>query len=65
MVYVATGTLDLAASGSLTNTATVSVPAGLADTNLGNNSATDTDSIPFFLDGFESGDTSSWSATVP
>ena len=37
--------VDAAASGLLTNTATVTPPAGLTDPNAANNSATDVDSI--------------------
>ena len=40
-----TGTIDPAATGSLTNTATVSPPAGVTDTNPANNSASDTDTL--------------------
>ena len=39
------GTIDPAATGSLTNTATVSAPAGVTDTNPANNTATDTDTL--------------------
>jgi uncharacterized repeat protein (TIGR01451 family) len=37
------GTINLFATGSLSNTATVAAPAGFGDPNLANNSATDTD----------------------
>jgi uncharacterized repeat protein (TIGR01451 family) len=40
-----TGTIDPAATGSLTNTATVSPPAGVTDPNPANNSASDTDTL--------------------
>jgi uncharacterized repeat protein (TIGR01451 family) len=40
-----TGTIDPSASGSMTNVATVAPPAGVADTNSANNSATDTDTL--------------------
>jgi uncharacterized repeat protein (TIGR01451 family) len=43
--YTLTGTLNLSATGSLTNTASVSVPAGVLDPNASNNSATDMDTI--------------------
>jgi uncharacterized repeat protein (TIGR01451 family) len=36
------------ATGTLSNTVTVSLPAGLADTNAGNNAATDTDMLVLF-----------------
>lgn len=39
------GTLPTSASGSLTNTATVSTPTGITDPDTSNNSATDTDTI--------------------
>lgn len=39
------GTLSGQATGSLVNTATVAPPNGVTDPNLGNNSATDTDTI--------------------
>jgi uncharacterized repeat protein (TIGR01451 family) len=41
-----TGTIDSNATGPITNTATVSPPAGTTDPNPGNNSATDADTIP-------------------
>ena len=40
-----TATVKPDASGSMTNTATVTLPAGTADSNPANNVATDTDSI--------------------
>ena len=43
--FVATGTLSPTATGTLVNTATVTAPSGFGDTNLANNSATDTDTI--------------------
>ena len=43
--FTATGTIDPAATGSLANTATASVPAGVSDPAAGNNSATDTDAL--------------------
>jgi uncharacterized repeat protein (TIGR01451 family) len=39
------GTIDPNASGLLTNTVTVNPPAGTTDTNLANNSVTDTDTL--------------------
>ncbi len=72
--------VDLPAGGSVTftaiadtaggpgdvavNTATVGPPAGFTDPTPGNNSATDVTIYAIFLDGFESGDTSAWSAVV-
>jgi uncharacterized repeat protein (TIGR01451 family) len=41
--YTAVAQISSSASGLITNTATVSAPAGVTDTNPGNNSATDTD----------------------
>jgi len=66
--YTATCTLSLAATGTLVNTATATVGGGVADPAPGNNSATDTDtllSLTIFVDGFESGGTGQWSASVP
>src|SRR5262249_56681113 len=40
-----TGTIDPAASGSITNTAHVEPPSAVTDTNPNNNTATDTDTI--------------------
>ena len=40
-----TGTVDPAATGTLTNTATVSPPQGVTDTNPGNNNDTDSDTL--------------------
>jgi uncharacterized repeat protein (TIGR01451 family) len=40
-----TGTIDPNATGSLSNTVTVAAPAGTTDTNPGNNSFTDTDTL--------------------
>ncbi|MEE8525643.1 MAG: SdrD B-like domain-containing protein, partial [Thermoanaerobaculia bacterium] len=64
--YVAAAIVDPAASGTITNTATVTLPGGIDDPNLPNNSSTDVTEIgtPIFEDGFESGDTSAWSLTV-
>jgi uncharacterized repeat protein (TIGR01451 family) len=45
ITFVATATLDISASGTLSNTATVATPAGITDPSPGNNSATDTDTI--------------------
>lgn len=43
--YTLVATISPSATGSLANTATVSVPAGVTDPNPGNNSATDTDTL--------------------
>jgi Domain of unknown function DUF11/CARDB len=40
------GTIDPNATGAISNTVTVAAPAGVTDTNPGNNSATDTDRVP-------------------
>jgi uncharacterized repeat protein (TIGR01451 family) len=45
VTYSATCAISSAASGTLSNTATVSTAGGVADTNPGNNSATDTDTL--------------------
>jgi uncharacterized repeat protein (TIGR01451 family) len=43
--YTVTGTVSESATGSLRNTATVTAPADVADWDLGNNSATDTNAL--------------------
>jgi hypothetical protein len=45
ITYTVTATIDPSATGSLTNIATVTAPAGIADPNTANNSATDTDTL--------------------
>jgi uncharacterized repeat protein (TIGR01451 family) len=45
LTYSLTGTIDPAASGSLTNTAGVTPPSGVTDPSPGNNAATDTDAL--------------------
>lgn len=45
ITYMATGTVDPGARGTLANTASVAVPAGAIDPVSGNNSATDTDNL--------------------
>jgi len=67
VTYTATATLDPGAAGALANSVTVEVPAGVAERNPADNSATDTDTVEqtLFADGFESGDTSAWSVVVP
>jgi uncharacterized repeat protein (TIGR01451 family) len=68
VVYTATGMVSPDASGTIDNTANVAV-TDVTDPNTGNNSATDSDTVSApqlpFADGFESGDTSAWSLTVP
>src|SRR5262249_60873548 len=44
--YTGVAQISPSAPGLITNTATVSPPAGVTDTNPANNSATDTDVIP-------------------
>ncbi|MCP4660378.1 MAG: DUF11 domain-containing protein, partial [bacterium] len=43
--YVASGTPDVAATGMLSNTATVAAPSGVAELDTANNSATDDDQL--------------------
>lgn len=43
--FTVSGTVALAATGSLVNTASVAAPVGVSDTNPADNSATDTDTI--------------------
>jgi len=45
IIYTVTANVVGSPTGDLVNTATVSVPSGYADTNTGNNSSTDTDSL--------------------
>jgi uncharacterized repeat protein (TIGR01451 family) len=67
VTYTANCTVDPTAEyTAVANTATVTTPAGVTDPEPGNNTATDVDLGPaIFMDGFESGDTSAWSSTVP
>jgi len=44
-VVTATGTLSSQAAGTLVNTATLAMPAGVSDVDPGNNTATDVDSV--------------------
>lgn len=69
VTYTATCTVA-ASSGTCVNTATVTPPAGASDPEPSNDTATDTDHITaladfVFGDGFDNGDTLSWSATIP
>ncbi|WP_170113274.1 proprotein convertase P-domain-containing protein [Ahniella affigens] len=45
VTYTASCAISAAATGTLSNTATVAAPAGVTDPNAGNNSATDSDTI--------------------
>src|SRR5438132_1447197 len=45
ITYTATGTLSPAATGTFADKAKVTAPAGVTDPNLGNNSATDSDTV--------------------
>ena len=45
ITYLVHANVSATATGSVSNTATVAVPAGVTDTNASNNSATDTDTI--------------------
>ncbi|MBV8545648.1 MAG: DUF11 domain-containing protein, partial [Acidobacteria bacterium] len=45
VTYTATCTISTLATGTLSNTATVTAPAGVTDPTPGNNSATDTDTL--------------------
>lgn len=45
VVMTLAGTINPAATGTITNTATVSAPAGVDETNLSNNTASDTDTL--------------------
>lgn len=61
--YVAACTVDPGFSDdSLSNTATITAPDGVTDSSASNNAATDTDEVPAFGDGFESGGCDAWSA---
>ena len=50
ITYKARGKLSSAATGTLSNTAQVTAPAGISDPNAANNTATDTDTITFKAD---------------
>jgi Domain of unknown function DUF11 len=45
ITYKATGKISSLATGTLSDTATVSAPSGVTDSDLANNSATDTDTL--------------------
>ena len=67
VTFVAAGTVTAAAADGLTNTVEALASPVAPDPYLSNNTATDTDQgwSDIFADGFESGDTSAWSAVVP
>jgi serine/threonine-protein kinase len=46
VTFTVTGAVSATATGTLSNTATVAPPSGVTDPNSGNNSATDTRSLP-------------------
>ncbi len=50
ITYKATGKLSAVATGTVSDSASVTAPSGITDPNLGNNSATDADSITFKAD---------------
>jgi uncharacterized repeat protein (TIGR01451 family) len=50
VTFIITGTVSPAATGNLVNTATVTAPAGTADNNAANNTATDTDTPALVAD---------------
>lgn len=65
--YTATGTVAAGASGTMTNTVTVAA-ADTADPDPSDNTASDETIVSadlLFADGFETGSTSTCSATVP
>ncbi len=45
ITYTVSGTISAAATGAISNTATVTAPAGITELNAANNSATDVDSL--------------------
>ena len=50
VTFTATCSIPTASTGTLSNTATVATPAGTTDPNLGNNSATDVDTLALQAD---------------
>jgi uncharacterized repeat protein (TIGR01451 family) len=50
ITYNASGKLSAAGTGTVSDTASVTAPSGITDPNLGNNSATDSDTITFKAD---------------
>ena len=67
VTYTTYASVDSGATGTVVNTATVSVPGGVTERDPVDNTDTDTDTIvvPLFADGFESGDTGRWSSATP
>ena len=65
VVYTVDCVTDVSLNSAVINTATIS--SGVVDPVPGNNSSTDVTLVPveIFADGFESGNTLSWSSTVP
>ncbi len=61
ILYLVEATLDPAAVGPVVNTATVTTPPSVTETDPGDNSDAATVSLWLFADGFESGDVSQWS----
>jgi|CXWL01.1.fsa_nt_gi uncharacterized repeat protein (TIGR01451 family) len=66
VMYTASCTLSAGATSPLVNTATIAAGASVVDPSLGDNSATDMDTVGnlVFADGFESGDPSHWSGSA-
>ncbi|MFO7688980.1 MAG: DUF11 domain-containing protein, partial [Cryobacterium sp.] len=66
VVFAATGAVLAGATGVLENTATVTPPAGVAELDETDNSATDRDALGLsvFSDDFETGTTDRWSFVV-
>lgn len=50
VTYKATGKMSSSSTGTFSNTASITAPTGVTDSNLGNNSATDTDAIKLQTD---------------
>ena len=46
VMFTVTGTVSATATGTLSNTATIAPPSGVTDPTSGNNSATDTRTLP-------------------
>ena len=70
VIYSALGTVGSAVTGTIVNTATIEAPAGLGDPDGSNNAATaqtrSEDPVAvLFVDGFETGDMTAWSDSVP
>jgi hypothetical protein len=70
LTYTATGTVANGTAAPIQNTASVSAPSGYHDINSTNDSSTISTPVSppadvIFQDGFESGDTTAWSGSVP